>query len=131
MEILKPEPKAIVIDFDDTIVVPDYPGVKAIKPGAKEALQAFRDMGYQIIISSCRACGWNWECYYGDAPFLHAAERPAFIHMKRFLDENEIPYDILDDGSKGKPSGAFYVDDKAVPYRNNWSEIVEYVRSKE
>lgn len=126
-----PEPKTVVIDFDDTLVTSDYPRVKGLKPGAKGALQALRSMGFQILISSCRACSWNWECYYGDTPVNHASERLAFIHMKRFLDENEVPYDILDDGTKGKPSGSYYVDDKAVRFENNWPEIVEFVRDRE
>ena len=126
-----PEPKTIVVDFDDTIAVPDYPHVKELKPGAKEALQAFRDMGFTILISSCRACAWNWESYYGNEPINHASERLAFIQMKRFLDENEVPYDILDDGTKGKPSGAFYIDDKAVRFEDNWAEIVRFIAERE
>lgn len=126
-----PEPKTVVVDFDDTIAVPDYPNVKALKDGAKEALQTFRSLGFQIVISSCRACAWNWECYYGNTPFVPAEERPAFIAMKQYLDDNEIPYDILDDGTKGKPSGAFYIDDKAIRYQNNWPEVVRFITSRE
>jgi hypothetical protein len=124
------EPKSIAVDFDETLVSSTFPVIHGLKPGAKEALQAFRDMGYKIIISSCRSCGWNWECYYCDAPFTHATERDIHKAMVKFLDDNQVPYDEIDTGDKGKISAAFMVDDKGVRFENNWPEIVEFVRSK-
>lgn len=125
------EPKSITVDFDQTICDSKFPELGPPKLGAKEALQAFRDMGYQIIISSCRSCGWHWDVYYPDTEFTHATNRPVFIGMQEWLDEHQMPYDILDDGTRGKTSSSFYIDDKGLRFEDNWSEIVEFVRNRQ
>lgn len=128
------EPKTICIDFDQTLCDSVYPDVGPSKPGAREAMLAFKEMGFTIIISSCRSCGWNWDIYYGDDPVIHAKDRKVFQDMERWLAENDIPYDILDCGEKGKVSASYYIDDKGVRYNNNWDETVaeiqEYERNK-
>lgn len=117
------EQKTICCDFDQTICASQYPGLGPLIPGAKEALLLFRALGYKIIISSCRACSWNWDTYYENTPFKHAKDRPVFQDMVKFLDDNEIPYDEIDDGTKGKVSAAYYIDDKGIRFQNNWDEI--------
>ncbi len=124
------EPKIVCVDFDKTICDSSYPELGPLIPGAREALQAFRDMGYRIVISSCRSCGYFWEEYYGDTPFLAACERKVHKDMVKFLDDNAIPYDEIDNGTKGKVSASFYLDDKAVRVENNWPEVVEFIKER-
>lgn len=117
------EKKTVCVDFDQTICKSEYPGLGPLIPGAKEALLLLRALGFHIIISSCRSCSWNWDIYYENTPFKHAKDRQVFQDMVRFLDENEIPYDEIDDGTKGKVSAMYYIDDKGVRFQNNWDEI--------
>lgn len=115
-------PKRIAIDFDNTISAGVFPACGPLKPGAREALSIFKMLGYDIIIWSCRTCHWDYDVYGGDRnqPTL---ERERVRDMIAFLDENDIPYDEVDDGSKGKPGADYYIDDKAIRFEDNWIDI--------
>jgi hypothetical protein len=43
--------------------------------------------------------------------------------MIAFLEEHKIPYDEIDDGTKGKPLADYYIDDKAIRFTDNWVGI--------
>jgi len=111
--------KIIIIDFDGTLCDHRYPEVGRIKKGAKEALRQLKDMGYYIKIHSCRT-----------SKLLN--DDPKFITkhckiMSSFLQDNEIPYDeiIME---TDKPVAYFYIDDRAIGFRNDWKEVVEEVK---
>jgi hypothetical protein len=53
--------------------------------------------------------------------------RPTVKQMIAYLDENQVPYDDVDDGTMGKVYAAYYIDDKAIRYQENWSEIAEFI----
>jgi hypothetical protein len=125
------EPKTICVDFDQTICDSNYPSLGPPKMGAREALQALRDMGFRIIVSSCRSCGWNWELYYPGKPFVPACDRPTHKDMESWLRANRMPFDIIDDGTLGKVSATYYVDDKAIRFENNWEDVVRKVSELE
>ncbi len=125
------EPKTISVDFDLTLCQSNYPDLGPVIPGAKEALTILKSLGYRIIISSCRSCGWNWEEYYPGTSFVPATERPVYKAMVDWLKVNDIPYDIIDDGTKGKVSASYFVDDKAIRFENNWDQIVFAIHQKE
>lgn len=125
------EPKSVSVDFDQTLCDSAYPDVGPPKPGAREAMQALKDMGFFIIVSSCRSCGWYWDLYYGEEPFKPACERDVHKAMVKWLEDNRIPYDLVDDGTKGKVSAKYYLDDKAVRVEDNWPEVIEFIRQKE
>ena len=125
------EPKTVSVDFDQTLCDSVYPDVGPPKEGAREAMQSLKEMGFFIIVSSCRSCSWNWDIYYGDTPHMHACDRDVYKAMVRWLDENQIPYDLVDDGTKGKVSASYYVDDKAVRFENNWPDVVSQIRQIE
>ena len=99
-------PKRIAVDFDGTLCDMVFPEIGAIKKDAREALTLFKTLGFKIIIWSCRTCHWDYDIYGGDRnqPTL---ERDRVKAMAEWLDANGIPYDEIDDGSKGKP-GADY-----------------------
>lgn len=112
----------IAVDFDGTLCDHEYPNIGKIKPGAKEALDLFRALGYTIMIWTCRTCHFNYDVFGGD-PTQPTLERTRVLEMKDFLKLHDIPYDIIDDGSKGKPGADYYIDDKAIRFQNNWAEI--------
>lgn len=123
--------KTISVDFDGVICQSTYPGLGPLIDGAKEALQLFKSLGFTIIISSCRSCSWNWDTYYAGQPVTHASERKVYQDMIEFLQANGIPYDIIDDGTKGKVSADFYIDDKGIRFTNNWADIAFLIHQAE
>ena len=101
--------KAISVDFDDTIVEKvKFPGIGAPKPGAKEALERLHDAGWKIIIFSVR----------GNTP-------DGAAQLEEWLADNDFPYDEIWAGPK--PKALFYIDDRAVEFKNNWDEITSRV----
>ena len=120
---------AISIDFDGTLVDHEFPHIGALKPGAKEALEALRHYGFWIIISSCRTSGMHREIFE-QVPGQPPTDRKYFKDMVKFLDDNQIPYDQVDDGSLGKVLADFYVDDKAVRFNDNWPQITQFILGK-
>lgn len=119
-------PRRIAVDFDNTIADTDFPTIKGIKPGAREALRMFRQLGFMVVIWSCRTCHWDYNIYGGDRnqPTL---ERERVKDMIACLDANDIEYDEIDDGSKGKPGADFYIDDKGVRFEDNWEHIASVI----
>lgn len=132
MEESKPllPPKTIAVDFDGTICDHAFPHIGKIKSGVKEALTIFKELGYLICIWSCRTCHYHYDIFGGNET-IPTLERERVVEMIQFLKDNEIPYDFIDDGSKGKPSADFYIDDKAIRYQNNWDAIAKYVKAKD
>jgi hypothetical protein len=123
-------PKRVVaVDFDLTICESDYPDCGPAKKGAKKALQALRDMGFLILIYSCRTCHWHFDQFQQsqDTPVM---QRDPVRKMAAWLHANQMPFDEIDDGTRGKPYADFYVDDKGVRFNNNWPEIVEFIGLK-
>lgn len=112
----------VAIDFDGTLCDHEYPAIGKIKPGAREALEAIRKSGYRIIIWSCRTCNWATDVFGVDEN-SSTLERKHVQAMIAWLKDNQIPYDEIDDGTKGKPMADIYIDDKAIRFRDNWDEI--------
>src|ERR1700729_2927855 len=124
-EYLRP-PKRICVDFDGTLCDHAFPSIGKVKPGAKEALETFKALGYIIIIWSCRTCSWDKEIFgYPAEEYYHALDRLHVKEMVEWLAKEQIPYDIIDDGSKGKPVADFYIDDKAICFKDNWAIIAD------
>lgn len=103
------EVKIICVDFDRTLCDPDNkPPDKRLGPpfpGAKEAMQAFREAGYDICIHSCRG---------SDGP-------RAVKVMVDWLNYFQIPFDSVW-GQPGKPVADFYIDDLAIRFEGNWED---------
>lgn len=119
-------PKRIAVDFDGTLCDMAFPEIGPVKYGAKEALTMFRALGFRVVIWSCRTCHWDYDVYGGN-PSEPTLQRERVKAMIAWLDENGIPYDEVDDGSKGKPGADYYIDDKGIRFSDNWVEIATFV----
>ena len=104
--------KTIAIDFDG--VVHDFKNPPQGQklgppiPGALESIERLRDQGYKIVI------------------FSHWANSPEnILIITRWLDYFDFPpyLEITDK----KPNADFFVDDRALEFKNNWPEIMERI----
>ena len=109
--------KVICIDFDGTIIEWDYPHIRKAKKGVKEALEKLKSLGFEIHILSCRT---------DKSVHPNLIDRLEHIQaMKKFLDENNIPYDqVL---NENKPPAFAYIDDRGIGYRDNWENVIKEV----
>jgi len=106
----------IAVDFDGVCCEDQFPGIGSIKPNLIESLNQLKSY-CEIIIYSARAN-------------LNLDNRDQLIEdMKEFLDFNQIPYDRIDDGREGKPMADIFIDDRAIPFENNWPEIAKAILS--
>lgn len=92
----------VAVDFDHTLVEVDTP-----LPGAREAMQRLKDLGYGIIIHSCNNRDW----------------------IQKVLRNHDIPYDYIWDPSadKGKPACDAYVDDRGVGFTGDWNKAIDEI----
>lgn len=118
----------LAIDFDLTICQSDYPKCGPPVPGAKEALQRFKELGFLILIYSCRTCSWHCDAFKVDKT-QPVMDREHVKAMRDWMIENEMPFDEVDDGSKGKPFGTI-ICDKAYRFENNWAELTALITGK-
>jgi glutaredoxin len=116
----------IAIDYDGTIVKHVFPLPGEPLEGVKEAFALFKKLGYRLLIYSCRTCRWYPEIFRKDGEPM-GLECSYAQDMKRVLDENQIPYDEIDDGLKGKPVAEIYIDDKGWRFNGNWAETAALV----
>lgn len=123
-----PQP-LIAIDFDGTLCASEFPACGPPMPGAREALELFHALGYRILVYSCRTCHWHPDVF-GGTPETTTLERVRAVEMREWLLEHQMPFDEIDDGSKGKPFAAFYIDDKGIRYDDNWPEVAAFVLSR-
>lgn len=119
-------PRTIAVDFDGTICNFAFPGIGAPKEGVAQALSTLKALGFHILIYSCRTCHWHYDIFGGD-PSQPVMERERVKQMIAFLDQHSIPYDEVDDGSKGKPLADYYIDDKGIRFEDNWAAIVQFI----
>jgi hypothetical protein len=124
--------RRIALDFDGTVCDHDFPRIGAPKAGVKDAIERLKALGFYILIWSCRTSGWDYSIFGGD-PAQHTLERPHVKAMAEWLKDNGIPYDEIDDGSRGKPLAEIYVDDKAwrFDHTTNWFTIANAIERAE
>lgn len=96
--------ETICVDFDHTLVNIDKP-----LPGAKEAMQTLRDMGFHIMIYSCNDADW----------------------IRKVLNTHDIHYNSIyegyRDGRAYKPACFAYIDDRGVGFDGDWNKAVQEV----
>jgi hypothetical protein len=107
----------IAVDFDGTVVEHHYPKIGPVKPGAKEALQAFKKAGHKIAIWTCRAGQEEKD-------------------VRAFLLSNDIPFDTINNPIMGADLGTrkiyadLYIDDKGLRFDDNWDDLRRFITGK-
>lgn len=118
--------KIIAVDFDGTIVDHEFPGIGKLKPGAKDVLNKWHDQGIKVIIWTCRD---DVDDSLGEQSTLEA--------VKKFLAENDIKYDTINEMSTVQPFrlsspkvyADIYIDDRNFGGFNvGWKFIDEAVQ---
>ena len=104
----------IAIDFDETIVEHEFPGIGDLKPNAKKVINQLYQDGHCIII---------WTCRYTEK---------SLIDMKRFLYDNDIKYHKINENSQfltfnpyPKIYADIYIDDKQLGGLPLWLSIYD------
>lgn len=109
--------KAVVIDFDNTLVRSGPHGLEPV-PGAAEALSRMKRRGIEIIISTCR--------------ITIAAQNGSIEDELRFIESTlqdfSIPFDRIDLGNK--PVATYYIDDRAIEFNGNWHHTLGILENK-
>lgn len=113
--------KTICVDFDGTIS--QYDGWEGNGnygdplPNVVKALHSLKALEYKIIIFTTRA-----------EDFLIA----------EYLEKHNIPFDEINRNSDnppysnmGKPIADYYIDDRAIEFKDNWIEIAERIISED
>jgi hypothetical protein len=123
----------VAVDFDGTLASGNnFPDIGEPNPEAREAMEYLREAGYRIIIWTCRTCHWHYDQFGGD-PAQPTLERHTVLQMIEWLHAHKIPYDEIDDGSKGKVMADFYIDDKSlryVPGPDGWADVCAFIESR-
>ena len=106
--------KVLLVDFDGTIApfgyLFDFPEPL---PGAIEALKNFKEAGYKVIIFTSRL-----------SPIWLESVGQTFSQHVEYITNYLGKYGFTPDGLTAQkvPSEAI-IDDKAIRFDNNWSEI--------
>ena len=114
--------RTLIVDMDGTIAEwGDYPELGKPTKGVQEAFQELKDLGFTLLIASARTSG-----EINKHPIDKMEEK---IRMEKYLDKYEIPYDevLISD----KFPAMFYIDDRAIEFKNNWAEITKRIRDGE
>ena len=106
----------LCIDFDGTIVEHQYPKIGPLRKDAYKVIRQLKRDGHIIIIWTCRS-----DTY--DLP-----------PMKKFLEENRIPYDYINENShtiafKPHPKvyADVYIDDHNLLGLPGWDDIYRII----
>lgn len=100
----------IAVDFDGTICNDEFPFCGDPKDGVAKSLRQLQDK-YCILIYSARNN-------------LTQENRDLYLsEMVAFLKEHDIPFDTVDMGLEGKPLVDAFIDDRAIPFEDNWDEL--------
>lgn len=115
--------KVVCIDFDGTLV-PWGPlmGEKDLLPGAADALMAFQEAGYRVVVWTSRVSkvwahsvvGWN---AIKVVAFTEKQRRYIVETLRRGAPDFQIG-DIISE----KIPAQLYIDDKAVGFRGDWED---------
>lgn len=109
----------LAIDFDATIA-DKINDILVLKDKAKEALQALKNAGCFILIDSNRANAYRK---------LPGTVERSLKEMKDFLDNNQIPYDMITGISfkpAGKPISDFYISHNNIEL-TTWKDVVKRI----
>ena len=117
--------KTIAVDLDGTILEMDWVqwAEKRMgyfgkpKPGAIEALTLLKNMGYKIIVHTCRTnVRMNPQYSLGT----------LWIMIENVLNYHKIPFDEVW-VETGKPIADYYIDDRGIKFEN-WEQVLKEIK---
>ena len=118
------EQKRVMVDFDG--VISNYKHgwnngklVDEPNPGTKEALDELHNRGLEVVIFTTRASK------------EHNVEPPSskmVSELKLWLAKYDIYYDYI---TAEKLGAIAYIDDRALTFKNNWTEILSEITKME
>lgn len=100
----------IIIDMDGTICTEERTYSRSLAKPNKDAIDSVNqlyDEGHTILIYTAR----TWM---------------EFEMTSHWLKQNEIKYHQL---LMGKPIGDVWIDDRALPFKDNWKEIMDHLQN--
>lgn len=109
----------LAVDFDGTLVNEDGQGSYHVIPGAREALERFRQNGYHIVIHTCRI---------GIAMAEGRVKREVEV-IKETLTFFAIPFDEI--YMAPKMVADLYIDDRAIAFAGDWQKVARLVQESE
>lgn len=93
-------------------------------PGAREAIEKLKEMGFEIVIYTARLSEENAKMQGGSDDVVEEQTRL----LEDWLEKYQIPYDRM---TADKEPAAFYIDDKAVRIEDgNWKEVIQFIRKE-
>jgi hypothetical protein len=122
------------VDFDATLfpwgpLDDDSPPL----PHAKKALVAFRRAGYRIVIFTSRL-SHTWHRHEiqreSDEGYMNWLIRVVDFsteqreHVIKTLKKHKIPFDDI---TSEKVPAEYYIDDRAIEFRGDWSDVMQRV----
>lgn len=120
----------VAVDWDGTCVPSAWPDQPTQwLPGAKKALRALDELGYEIVIWSCRIAPVEF-------PTKERPEDDTPRDQREVLDEVDYIELMLDDAGLGhvevwrrpfKPPAVLYIDDRAHHFDGDWKKAVKAV----
>ena len=112
----------VSIDFDGTIAEEAFPGIGKLKNGAKECINSFYDLGFNVLINTCRTGSYEGDC----ENFLRRHK------IKYHYINNNLPRSIEYFGQDcRKLSADVYIDDRCLlGLPESWEEIYNLVLEK-
>lgn len=103
--------KTVAIDLDNCLAEYDkwrgWRNIGDLKPGAREAVQAFHDADWRIVLFTTRA----------DAGYIREWLKEQGLPVKYI---NHNPSNAELDCGTSKPIADLYIDDRAWPLCGNW-----------
>ena len=112
----------IAIDLDKTIIKSaPWPNMGEPYPGAVEALNMFKDMGFKIMIWTARMTMTDPE---GGHQNVNKIQKEIEDHLRSHC----VPFDFV--MPYKKPAFVFrFIDDRAIKFKGDWDEVVAEVVS--
>jgi len=116
-----------VVDWDGTCVEECWPEQGDWLPGAVEALRQMADDG-PVVIYSLRCHLYEMDdC----TPRSRDAVAESVRGIRKKLDAAGLHDVRVYPPDRGKPPGKYYIDDRAVEYNGDWTEVLAVVAVRE
>lgn len=117
-------PPIFVVDWDGTCTEDTWPVQGEWLPGAIDALRILLKHG-RVRIFSARLSPYKFGL---DAKILRSVneQKMDVLRMRMFLDDAGL-HDVEIHDTRGKPSGTWYIDNRAVEFKGSWDKVLETV----